>query len=175
MLLCSWFLLRKDADVKARRERCLILCLKKIIINPLCCCLMIMREYSNGPEGELCWLGCHFFSECIRFKFFFFFFSSFINGVISMEYRIQERYLSSSLFYYPSGRFLFPGGAILSFPFMIIPGRKQISTTSWVMFFCSHFAVWNLISKCVLEGARRSYGDAQIHFFLPQQQNTCWL
>lgn len=39
-----------------------------------------------------------------------FFFSSFINGVISMEYRIQERYLSSSLFYYPSGRFLFPGG-----------------------------------------------------------------
>ncbi|MDN1857311.1 hypothetical protein FCZ59_24630 [Escherichia coli] len=62
--------------------------------------------------------------------FFFFFFSSFINGVISMEYRIQERYLSSSLFYYPSGRFLFPGGAILSFPFMIIPGRKQISTTS---------------------------------------------
>lgn len=61
---------------------------------------------------------------------FFFFFSSFINGVISMEYRIQERYLSSSLFYYPSGRFLFPGGAILSFPFMIIPGRKQISTTS---------------------------------------------
>lgn len=60
----------------------------------------------------------------------FFFFSSFINGVISMEYRIQERYLSSSLFYYPSGRFLFPGGAILSFPFMIIPGRKQISTTS---------------------------------------------
>lgn len=42
--------------------------------------------------------------------FFFFFFSSFINGVISMEYRIQERYLSSSLFYYPSGRFLFPGG-----------------------------------------------------------------
>lgn len=80
----------------------------------------------KGTGGGVVLAGVSFFSECIRFKFF----SSFINGVISMEYRIQERYLSSSLFYYPSGRFLFPGGAILSFPFMIIPGRKQISTTS---------------------------------------------
>lgn len=81
-------------------------------------------------RGSCVGWGVIFFLNVSGLNFFFFFFSSFINGVISMEYRIQERYLSSSLFYYPSGRFLFPGGAILSFPFMIIPGRKQISTTS---------------------------------------------
>lgn len=57
-----------------------------------------------------------------------------------MEYRIQERYLSSSLFYYPSGRFLFPGGySELS----VYDYSRQETDIHNILsdVFCSHFAV----------------------------------